>query len=265
MTDDFAGRLAFAHRLADAAGSVIRPYFRKRIDVNDKGAAGFYDPVTEADLRAEETIRALIATSYPQDGILGEELGDAPGTSGYRWVIDPIDGTRAFIAGQPLWGTLIALEYHGVPELGIIDQPILGERFLGYAGKASLITPDGTSALKTRACAHLKDALLSTTHPWDYFDESEGPAFVRLAQRVQMSRFGGDCYAYGLLAAGFIDIVVEAQLKPWDVAALIPIIEGAGGSITDWEGRPVENGGKVLATGDKRVHVEALAILSSNP
>jgi histidinol phosphatase-like enzyme (inositol monophosphatase family) len=264
MNGDIAERLAFAHRLADSAGAVIRPFFRKPIAVDDKGDGRRYDPVTEADRAAETVIRKLIGEAYPDDGILGEELGDAKGSSGYRWVIDPIDGTRAFISGQPLWGTLIALEHHGTPVIGVLDQPVLAERFVGCNGKAELVTPEGTTALKTRACPGLKSALLSTTHPWDYFDESEGPAFVRLAQQVQMSRFGGDCYAYGLLASGFIDLVVEAQLHAWDVAALIPIIEGAGGSITDWNGKPVENGGRVIAAGDKRVHAEALAILQAN-
>jgi myo-inositol-1(or 4)-monophosphatase len=261
MNGEIAERLAFAHRLADGAGAVIRPYFRKPIDIDDKGKGGRFDPVTEADRAAEAAIRKLIGESYPDDGILGEELGDAKGTSGYRWVIDPIDGTRAFIAGQPLWGTLIALEHHGAPVIGVLDQPVLAERFVGCDGKAEMISPEGTLRLKTRACPGLKRALLSTTHPWDYFDETEGPAFVRLAQHVQLTRFGGDCYAYGLLASGFIDLVVEAQLKAWDVAALIPIIEGAGGAITDWSGKPVENGGRVLAAGDRRVHAEALSIL----
>jgi myo-inositol-1(or 4)-monophosphatase len=263
MDSDIQERLAFAHRLADAAGAVIRPYFRKTLAVDNKSTTGRFDPVTEADRRAEEIVRDLIGKTYPDDGILGEELGDHPGSSGYRWLLDPIDGTRAFISGQPLWGTLIGLEHHGAPIIGILDQPVMNERFSGCNGAAELITPDGRTKLKTRDCARLKDALLSTTHPWDYFDESEGPAFVKLAQHVQMSRFGGDCYSYGLLAAGFIDIIVEAQLKPWDVVALIPIIEGAGGHITDWDGKPAENGGRILACGDARVHAEALKILAS--
>lgn len=263
MNGEIAARLAFAHRLADASGAVIRPYFRKPVEIEDKRGRGRFDPVTEADRAAEAVIRKLIGEAYPDDGILGEELGDTKGASGYRWVIDPIDGTRAFIAGQPLWGTLIALEHHSAPVIGILDQPVMAERFVGCGGKAELVTPDGTTGLRTRACPALKNALLSTTHPWDYFDESEGPAFVRLAQQVQMTRFGGDCYAYGLLASGFIDLVVEAQLHAWDVAALIPIIEGAGGAITDWTGKPVENGGRVIAAGDRRVHAEALNLLNA--
>jgi myo-inositol-1(or 4)-monophosphatase len=260
-----AERLAFAHRLADASGAAIRPFFRKILPVTDKSSGGSrFDPVTEADQAAERVIRDLIAAEYPEDGILGEEFGDVAGASPYRWVIDPIDGTRAFITGQPFWGTLIALEENGKPVLGVLDQPVLNERFVGVPGRTELRTPEGTTHLQTRPCAQLSNAVLSTTHPWDYFDETEGPAFVRLAQHVQMSRFGGDCYAYGLLAAGFIDVVVEAQLKAWDVAALIPIITGAGGIITDWQGKPVESGGRVIAAGDKRVHEEAVRILSGD-
>lgn len=262
MEEEISQRLALAHRLADAAGAAIRPYFRSAIAVDNKSKTGRFDPVTEADRKAEQIIRDLIEAAYPDDGILGEEWGERHGSSGYRWLLDPIDGTRAFISGQPLWGTLIGLEHHGASVLGVLDQPVLNERFIGCDGTAALITPDGKIALKTRPCAGLKHAMLSTTHPWDYFDETEGPAFVRLAQHVQMSRFGGDCYAYGLLASGFIDIIVEASLKPWDVAALIPIIQGAGGHITKWDGSPAQNGGRILACGDYRVHEEALNILN---
>ena len=261
MNDDLKDRLDLAHRLADEAGAAIRPYFRKNPVVDNKSTTGRFDPVTEADRKAEEIIRASIQRVFPDDGILGEEWGEVLGSSGYRWLLDPIDGTRAFISGQPLWGTLIGLEHHGKSVLGILDQPVMNERFAGYDGTSELVTPDGRTKLRTRKCSGLKHAMLSTTHPWDYFDESEGPSFVRLAQTVQMSRFGGDCYAYGLLAAGFIDIIVEAQLKPWDVAALIPIIEGAGGHITKWDGKPAEGGGRILACGDYRVHEEALKIL----
>src|SRR5258708_37186541 len=158
MTEGFDSRLAFARRLADAAGELIRPYFRKRIDVANKGPTGFYDPVTEADRRAEETIRELIRMHYPHDGILGEEFGEVPGTSGYRWVLDPIDGTRAFIAGQPLWGTLIALEHQGRPVLGVLDQPFLHERFVGTEGQTLFGHAGGMSELHTRACSSLAEA-----------------------------------------------------------------------------------------------------------
>ena len=263
MSNEIDERLAFAHTLADAAGRVIRPYFRKRIEIVDKSAKGAFDPVTEADRRAEEVIRGLISKSYPRDGVLGEEYGETLGTSGYRWLIDPIDGTRAFITGIVLWGTLIALEHHGKPVIGILDQPIQNERFVGAGGKAHLITPEATVALRVRACARLADAIVTTTHPFAYFTPEQIAQFDRLARRSRMSRFHGDCYSYGVLALGFIDVVVEAGLKPWDTAALIPIVEGAGGIITDWNGASVKDGGDVIAAGDARVHAEVLKLLSA--
>ncbi len=262
MNKDIDERLAFAHTLADAAGRVIRPYFRKRIDIVDKGARGAFDPVTEADRRAEEVIRDLIARTYPQDGVLGEEYGEAQGSSGFRWLIDPIDGTRAFITGIVLWGTLIGLEDDGKPVIGVLDQPILNERFIGAGGKAYLMTPEAKVALHVRACARVADAVVTTTHPFAYFTPEEMTQFDRLARKSRMSRFHGDCYSYGVLAMGFVDLVVEAGLKPWDTAALIPIVEGAGGIITDWSGASIKGGGNIVAAGDARVHAEALKILS---
>jgi myo-inositol-1(or 4)-monophosphatase len=252
--------IAFAHKLADAAGEVIRPYFRKRIAVIDKGKAVF-DPVTAADKGAEAAIRALIKRERPDDGILGEEFGEEQGTSGRVWVIDPIDGTRGFITGQTQWGTLIALNESGAPVLGILDQPVLRERFVGTAESAFLHSREGKSRLQARACASLGEALLMTTHPWSHFDAAEQTAFRRLADAALFTRFGGDCYAYGLLAMGFVDLVVEARLKPWDIQALIPIIEAAGGVVTDWRGAPCPEGGRVIAAGDARVHAEALKFL----
>jgi len=261
MTEEIDSRLAFAHRLAGAAGEVIRPYFRKRIDVTDKGAAGFYDPVTEADKRAEETIRELIRTHYPQDGILGEEFGEVPGTSGYRWVLDPIDGTRAFIAGQPLWGTLIALEHQGKPVLGVLDQPFLHERFVGTEGQTLFGHAGGMSELRTRACASLADAVICTTHPMLHFGEKEREQYFRVERACRLSRYGGDCYAYALIAMGFVDLVIETDLKRWDVAAIIPIIEGAGGVVTDWNGDPIIGEGNIVAAGDARTHAAAVKML----
>ena len=263
MTEDFDRRLAFAHRLADAAGEVIRPYFRKRIDVTDKGGAAYYDPVTEADRRAEEKICELIRKNYPQDAILGEEFGEVAGTSGYRWVIDPIDGTRAFIAGQPLWGTLIALENQGRPVIGVLDQPFLHERFVGTDGQTLFTHAGGTSKLRTRGCGSLADAMICTTHPMLHFGEEEREQYFRVERACRLSRYGGDCYAYALVAMGFVDLVIETDLKRWDVAAIIPIIEGAGGIVTDWNGDPIQGGGNVIAAGDARVHEEAVKILRS--
>jgi histidinol phosphatase-like enzyme (inositol monophosphatase family) len=254
--------LAFANRLADAAGAVIRPHFRTLVEVTDKGGAAF-DPVTEADREAEAVMRELIRRERPHDAILGEEHGLQPGTSGLTWVLDPIDGTRAFITGQPLWGTLIALEAGGERLLGIIDQPVLRERFVGYEGRSELHSASGVAALRTRDCESLAQAVVSTTHPWSYFSQDERGRFERIARAARMSRFGGDCYAYGLLAAGHIDIIVEAQLKHWDVAALIPVIENAGGIVTDWNGNDVRDGGQMIAAGDARVHAEVLEKLNA--
>ncbi len=261
MTEEIDRRLAFADRLADAAREIIRPYFRKRIAVTDKGEAGFYDPVTEADKRAEETLRELIRTHYPEDGILGEEFGEVPGTSGYRWVLDPIDGTRAFIAGQPLWGTLIALEHQGQPVLGVLEQPFLRERFVGTGGQTLFSHPGGTFPLRTRTCASLADAVICTTHPMLHFGETEREQYFRVERACRLSRYGGDCYAYALIAMGFVDLVIETDLKRWDVAAIIPIITGAGGVVSDWRGDPITGEGNIVAAGDARVHAEAVKIL----
>lgn len=263
MTAAHAEFLEFAHRLADAAGEIILPHFRAAPEVTDKGAPKGrpFDPVTEADRRAEAAIRALIRARYPRDAILGEEHGEEAGTSGRTWIIDPIDGTRAFITGQPLWGTLIALYEGGRPLLGVIDQPYLGERFVGWPGGAEFLVRGARRPLRVRSCARLADAVVSTTHPWGYFDAGERARYERFARAARMSRFGGDCYAYGLIAGGFIDAVAEATLAPWDVAALVPVVEGAGGVITTWEGGPPHEGGRILAAGDRRVHAEAMAIL----
>jgi myo-inositol-1(or 4)-monophosphatase len=263
MTDDLQSRRALSERLADAAGEVIRPFFRKRVDVKDKGKGGFYDPVTEADRKAEETIRALIAKHSPDDAILGEEFGETSGTSGYRWVLDPIDGTRAFLAGQPLWGTLIALEKNGLPILGVLDQPFLRERVTGFSGTTEFRDVERRQTLKTRDCAGLSDAVICTTHPMTHFTAEERDRFWRVERACRLSRYGGDCYAYALLAMGFIDLVIETNLKRWDVAAIIPIIEGANGIVTDWDGKPAFAGGNVVASGDARVHAEALRVLNA--
>jgi histidinol phosphatase-like enzyme (inositol monophosphatase family) len=259
--------IAFAHKLADAAGAVIRPYFRKRIDVANKGGTGpkpLFDPVTEADKGAEDAMRALIHAERPDDGILGEERGHEPGTSGRTWILDPIDGTRPFITGRHTWGTLIALHDGDKATLGVIDQPVLRERFVGFGGKSEIITPDGREPLRVRACSSLSQAVISTTHPWTYFSQSQRGVFEDVCNSARMSYFGGDCYAYALLAMGFIDLVIEGRLAPWDVAALVPVIEGAGGIVTDWDGNPFAVGASIIAAGDKRAHAEAVEILKGN-
>src|ERR1700733_14965752 len=259
-----AQTIAFAHRLADAAGETIRPYFRRRIGVVDKAAAkgSIFDPVTAADREAERAIRAVIERERPDDGILGEEFGEKAGTSGRRWVLDPVDGTRAFINGRHEWGSLIALEEGGRPVLGIVDQPVLGERFVGVNGTASLHERGKVAPLHARECASLGEAILCCTHPYAYFEAEERAAFRRVSSAVKMSRFGGDCYIFGLLAMGFCDVIVESHLHRWGVAALIPLIEGAGGIITDWKGGDPGAGGQCLASGDGRVHAQTLKLLA---
>jgi len=260
MDDLDDATIAFAHRLADVAGAVIRPYFRQRLDVIDKGKAAF-DPVTAADREAEAAMRALIRHERPGDGILGEEHGLEEGATAFRWVLDPIDGTRAFITGRPTWGTLIALEQGGRPVLGIIDQPFLKERFIGCRGRAEFSSPLGTAILTGRSCASLAQAVVSTTHPWSYFTTAERRGFEAVCARARMSSFGGDCYAYALLAMGHLDVIIEATLQPWDVAALIPLVEGAGGALTDWSGGKTDRG-RVVASGDPRVQAEVLEMLA---
>jgi myo-inositol-1(or 4)-monophosphatase len=259
-------RLALAHKLADAAGVAIRPHFRQRIDIASKTSGGHpgFDPVTEADRGAEEAMRLLIRETFPSDGIIGEEFGSTPGESGYVWVLDPLDGTRAFIAGQPMWGTLIALECQGEPVLGIIEQPFLRERFIGAGGRAELQSREGAVIpLRTRECNALAEAIVCTTHPFAHFDDGERACFRRVETAARMSRYGGDCYSYGLLAMGFVDVVMEARLAHWDIAAIVPIVEGAGGMVTNWRGAPVHMGGDVIAAGDRRVHAEVLRLIAA--
>lgn len=262
MTVPLEELVRFAERLADASGEVIRPWFRVDLDVIDKGNGRFgFDPVTEADREAETVLRRLIKESYPGHGILGEEHGYEPGTEPFTWVLDPIDGTRAFICGMPQWGTLIALSDGQKPMVGVLDQPVTRERWVGHSGRAELVTPSKTTRIRTRACADLASAVVTTTHPTAYFTNAEADAFQAIGRRARMTRYGGDCYAYAMLAMGFIDVVIEASLKPWDVQALIPIIEGAGGLFTSWDGGDAQNGGRVIAAGDARVHAEAIESL----
>ncbi|WP_459742818.1 histidinol-phosphatase [Pseudomonas sp. 3A(2025)] len=254
--DQLQEYLAFAHRLADASGTAIQPYFRAQMTVEDKGGAHF-DPVTVADKAAERVMRELILAQYPSDGILGEEEEDVAGSSGLTWVLDPIDGTRAFITGLPLWGTLIALNDGQRPVLGMMNQPFTGERYIG--------TPEGAwcngVSLKTRACEGLSSAVLMSTTPDMFSEPGQREAFDRVACQARLMRWGGDCYAYCMLASGFVDVIVEASLKPYDVQALIPIIEGAGGVMTAWDGGPAQNGGAVVACGDPQLHAQVVELL----
>ena len=240
-----ASDIAFAHRLADAAGAAIRPYFRGRYGLEIKDEQS---PVTLADRAGEQAMRDLITQTFPEDAIHGEEFGLTPGTSGRQWVLDPIDGTRAFIAGRPIFGTLIALVVEGWPMLGVIDQPVIGERWLGAIGHPTLF--NGAPAA-TRRCSDLADALLATTSP-ALFDDGQLHAFEHLDNAVRSTVLGGDCYNYACLASGHLDVVVEAGLKLHDFAALVPVVEGAGGRMCDWQGEPLtaDSPGEVIAAGD---------------
>lgn len=239
--------IALAIRLAEAAGNAIRPHFRSGLDAERKADAS---PVTVADRAAEEAMRRILQAEVPQDAIIGEEFGHETGTSNRTWVLDPIDGTVSFIAGRPIFGTLISLLVDGWPVLGIIDQPILGERWIGASGQP---TTFNGKPVRTRSCGELSQAMLATTGP-HYFDDHQGQHFMALAAQTDHRRMmmGGDCYNYGLLASGQIDVVCEAGLKLHDFAALVPVVEGAGGTMCDWNGEPLhaESEGHVLAIGD---------------
>jgi len=254
----------FSFALADAAKAVTLAHFDTPIGVEVKpDHPSGYDPVTIADRDAERAIRDLLDTHYPDHGIRGEEYGVKDARSEFHWVLDPIDGTRAFISALPVWGTLIALTRKGRPVLGIMDQPVTGERFFGLGDAAWLYKNDQQQrALKTRPCEGLQTATLCTTDP-NLFTPKERPAFEMLRQKTRLQRYGLDCYAYAALARGGVDLVIETGLQDYDIAALIPIVEGAGGTVTNWSGGTAWHGGQVLATGDKRVHDEALALLAS--
>ena len=246
---------------ADAAGSVIRPFFRAGITTDDKADDS---PVTIADRNAEQAIRALISARYPDHGILGEEFGLDNPTAGLRWVLDPIDGTRAFITGRPIFGTLIALLADGVPILGLIDQPVTGERWIGAAGRPTVFTGPFGGTAGTRKCADLAAAELSCTST-EMFEAPDLPAWARLQTATRRTTYGGDCYAYGLLALGQIDVILESTMKVWDWAAILPVIAGAGGCVTDWRGRALtpDSDGHILALGDPSLLNSAISHLAA--
>jgi inositol-phosphate phosphatase/L-galactose 1-phosphate phosphatase/histidinol-phosphatase len=249
--------LDFAERLADEAGRVIAPYFRSRIAIDQKADDS---PVTIADREAEQAMRTLIEQTYPDHGIEGEEFGAVRLEADYVWHLDPIDGTKSFITGRPLFGTLVSVAHQGRPLVGVIDHCMMRERWTGGAGLASLWNGE---AISVRSCASLGEAVLYVTSPMMFKLPAEREAFARVEQAVALPMYGGDCYAYGLLAMGFADVIVEADLDTHDYLALIPVIEGAGGIITDWEGKALSpaSDGRVLAAGDRRVHAEALELL----
>lgn len=253
MTDD----IALIARLADAAGAVIRPHFRAGIAIEAKADAS---PVTVADRDAEAAIRAILRVERPGDGIVGEEFADENADRARVWVIDPIDGTQAFVAGRPLFGTLIALLDDGVPVLGVIDQCIAGDRWLGAAGRPTTLNGVPVAA---RRCPTLVAARAATTSPYLFRRADDSAAFQRLRGAVGDVMYGGDNHNYGLVAAGCLDLVVEAGLKLHDWAALVPVVAGAGGAMTDWTGAPLRRGsdGRVIAAGDATLLAAAVAVL----
>jgi myo-inositol-1(or 4)-monophosphatase len=253
---------AFIGRLATSSGETILPFFRTSLSIDNKGGNGDFDPVTEADRAAEAVMRRLIKASFPQHGIVGEEFGSEREDAEYVWVLDPIDGTKSFISGFPIWGTLIALLHRGTPVFGMMHQPFIGERFSGDSNSASYRGPSGERKLSVRRCASLQEATCFTTSP-RLMNDADRAAFGRVEAEVRLSRYGGDCYSYCMLAAGHLDVVIETELKPYDVAALIPIVTGAGGVITTWDGKPAQNGGRIIAAGDPRVHEAAMKSLNA--
>jgi len=261
---DFA---AFVEKLGDAASEAILPFFRSAFGTEDKSKGGRFDPVTEADRAAEVAMRRMIERQFPSHGIIGEEFGAKQADAEYVWVLDPIDGTKAFISGLPTWGVLIGLLHRGQPCYGMMVQPFTQERFVGDGTKASwtgsgLGVARGKRKLVARACASLKSATVMTTSPLLYAPgKLEG--LRRVEAEARLVRYGCDCYAFAMLAAGHVDCVIESGVQAYDVVALIPIVEGAGGIVTDWHGGDAAKGGDVVATGDRRLHNEVLARLGA--
>ena len=251
--------LEFALATAQAAGRAILPHFRVAIDVENKDRGGGYDPVTIADRAAETVIRDAIRARFPAHGLFGEEHGREAGSEPWTWVIDPIDGTKSFVLGQLHWGMLIALNDGAKPVLGVAYQPFVGEAFVGCAGAASEWRRGGERrTLRTRRCPRLADALVVTTDPRFFAPPREAAAYAAVTDGARFTRYGGDLYCYTQLAMGLADVVIETGLKPYDIQALIPVIEGAGGVVTDWRGGDCQDGGDVLACGDPALHAELL-------
>ena len=262
-----AARLAelesFVLELNAAAGRITLPLFRSDLGVENKAAEGEgFDPVTAADRGAEAELRRLIAQRFPEHGVIGEEYGEDRPDAEFVWILDPVDGTRAFVAGLPLWTHLIGLRFRGEPLLGIIGQPYLDEVYVGSPTGSRLIARDGQRLLKVRPCPRLTQATLASTDPYSYFDGAELGAWSQVRAAARIVRLGGDGYIFALLAAGRIDLVIEAGLKLWDIDPIVPVIENAGGLVTDWRGRKLgREGGQVAAAGDQVCLDEALVAL----
>jgi myo-inositol-1(or 4)-monophosphatase len=258
----------FVEGLADVSGEAIMPFFRTAIAADDKAHGGAFDPVTEADRAAELSMRRLIEQTFPSHGIIGEEFGSRNEDAEYVWVLDPIDGTKSFISGFPTWGTLIGLMHRGRPCYGMMHQPFTRERFNGDGEAAYWRGParsgkkgEDRRKLVVRPCATFRQATLMTTSPL-LIDPARRENFHRVEAEVRLSRYGGDCYAYCALAAGQVDLVIETGLNAYDIVALIPIVEGAGGIVTTWDGGDAAGGGSIVAAGDKRLHAAALKLLA---
>lgn len=255
--------MAAAERAADAAAAITMRYFRSTMEVENKAGDNAFDPVTEADKRAELAIREVFSRECPEIGFYGEEHDNVQGESGLTWVVDPIDGTRAFMSGMPLWGTLIGLFDGQDVILGLMDQPFFNERFMAMNGRAELRNAQGLQALTTRTGVRLSAATLYCTTP-DMFQEGLAhQRFSTVKEAVQLSRYGGDCYAYALLAAGHVDLVLDCDLKPYDIQALIPIVEAAGGVVSNWDGGSAVDGGFIIACGSREIHEQTLRLLQS--
>ena len=253
---------SFAVELSREAARVALPFFRGAFAQEDKGIPGAFDPVTEADRAAEAAIRRLIAARYPDHGVIGEEYGEDRPDAEHVWVLDPIDGTRAFISGLPTWTTLVSLRHQGQPVIGAIGQPYIGEIFLGGPSGARLIHRDGERPLKTRPCTGVAEALSATTDP-GIFQGTDRAAWDRVQAAVRLARFGCDAYAYAMVADGRLDLVVESELKVWDWSALMPVVTAAGGAFTGWDGQPPSaNDGRVVAVGDAAMIAPVLALLN---
>ncbi|HJU22734.1 MAG TPA: histidinol-phosphatase [Casimicrobiaceae bacterium] len=267
MSDDLHARneafAALAREAARAAGAAILPHFRASIDVIDKGGERGYDPVTEADRAAETAIRDTIRARHPDHGIEGEEHGRIAAASPFTWVIDPIDGTRSFIVGHLHWATLIALSEHDRPIVGVTHQPYVGETFVAVNGRAEWLRGDARRELSVRPCGRIEDAIVATTDPRHFKSERQRAAYAEASDRARLVRFGGDCYCYTQLAMGLVDVVIETGLAAYDIQALIPLIENAGGVVTNWEGGRCDRGGDVLACGDRALHETLVRAIAS--
>ena len=253
--------LDFCRTLVADAGKIALRFFRQEIDVDNKLTDGCFDPVTRADREVEAFLREKLLEKFPAYGIIGEEGGVTPGTSGLDWIIDPIDGTKAFISGLPTWGMLLGLMQEGVPLVGVMHQPFTGELFVGSVAGALLHHHGRQSKLATRADASLPDAILYCTHETMFANPRHLADFRRVSERVRLQRFGGDCYAYCMLALGRVDLVIEDTLQAYDIAPLIPIIEAAGGVVTDRQGGPAANGGFVVAAANRQLHQQVMTVI----